>query len=151
MSIELKIKSKHLGEEARIIKFEEHKLLQNLRNNISWHKASGDNSEYPFWSDKNLRDYISLSMHRKRNVRHENRATFLARAYIAGKPYLETENKRNPAKEYDFKTYILPRVVAMVCTYGKVDRLDKVYDNAKRRYVYSQELKDKISTWCTIN
>jgi hypothetical protein len=149
MSIELKIKSKHLGQEARIIRFEERKLLKNLRSNIDWHKASGSNDEYAVWQDKNFNSYNSLHSHRTINVRHENRATFLARAYIEGTPYLEAENNRKPEKDYDFKWLILPRVTAMVLRYGKLETGDYEYCPSRRKRVATNALKDKISTWCT--
>ena len=94
MSIELRIKSKHLAEEARIIKFEEARQ-----------KKFG-----------NYETLNRLCEHRKIDVRNENRATFLARAYIAGKPYRSCEHKRRPEKEYQFKR-VLRRVLAMVQKY----------------------------------
>tara|TARA_B110000977_G_C10963533_1_gene449498 strand:- start:406 stop:861 length:456 start_codon:yes stop_codon:yes gene_type:complete len=151
MSIELKIKSKHLGQEARIIRFEERKLLKNLRSNIDWHKANGSNDEYAVWQDKHFNSYSSLHSHRTINVRNENRATFLARAYIEGTPYLEAENNRKPEKEYDFNYVILPRVIAMVLSYGKLAQVDREYCSTKRRQVATKALKDKISTWCDAN
>jgi hypothetical protein len=148
MSIELKIKSKHLSQEARIIRFEERKLLKNLRSNIDWHKTSGHNGEYAVCQDKNFNSYKSLHSHRIINVRDENRATFLARAYIEGTPYLEAENNRKRDKEYHFKYAILPRVTAMVVSYGKLEAGDKEYCTTKRRRVATDALKNKISTWC---
>ena len=151
MSIELKIKSKHLGQEARIIRFEERKMLKNLRSNIEWHKASGHNDQYDVWLDQNWKNYRSLRSHRIVNVRHENRATFLARAYLAGTPYLEAENKRKPEKEQDFKYAILPRITAMILSYGKLESGDKEYSSTKIKYVATKQLNDKISTWCDVN
>jgi hypothetical protein len=43
----------------------------------------------------------------KNEVRNENRATFLARAYIAGVPYKILEQKRKPNKELMFRKNIL--------------------------------------------
>ena len=105
MSIELKIKSKHLSLEAGVIRFEERKLLEQLK----WLR----NNQQPTSSLENT--YYSISNHRKIDVRNENRATYLARAYIAGKPYLDVEAKvrdRNILIHY-----ILPRVTAMVQRY----------------------------------
>jgi hypothetical protein len=96
MSIELKIKNKHLAEEARIIRFEE-KKQKKLGNFITVDR---------------LRD------HRKHNVRNENRATSLARAYIAGMPYKSVEARRNPAKEDSFRCYVIPRVFTMIKKYA---------------------------------
>jgi hypothetical protein len=89
-----------------------------------------------------------LHSHRIINVRDENRATFLARAYIEGTPYLEAENNRKRDKEYHFKYAILPRVTAMVVSYGKLEAGDKEYCTTKRRRVATDALKNKISTWC---
>lgn len=107
MSIELKIKSKHLSEEAKIIRFEEHKLTKQIK----WLKEHQQQYETPFWKRQ------SLNWHRRHDVRNENRATFLARAFIAGKPYSSVEQKRNPEKEYDFRYLVVPRVLAMVKKY----------------------------------
>lgn len=93
MSIELKIKSKHLSEEAKIIRFEERKL-----------KA------------KNKPAFWSLRQHRTWDVRNENRATFLARAFLAGKAYNSVEHKVHSM--YKLEYIIAPRVVAMVNKYG---------------------------------
>lgn len=105
MSIELKIKSKHLGLEAKVIKFEEAKLKKQLR----WHSRVNSPNKKLEWK------LNSITEHRKWNVRNENRATFLARAFIAGVPYKTVEHKvKDPAK---FTVYILPRVLAMVNRY----------------------------------
>lgn len=119
MSIELKVKSKHLGVEATIIRHEEHKL----KKQIAWAKENGKSEE------TNLRDqWSSLNSHRRWDVRNENRATFLARAYIAGKPYKQVEQKREISKEDVFQNKILPRVLALV----------KKYDNANLALVHIQ-------------
>jgi len=107
MSIELKIKSKHLGLEAKVIKFEEAKLKRQIR----WHsKRLSPNTELEWKLN-------SIVHHRKWDVRNENRATFLARAYIAGIPYNIVEPKRRSENEYTFQIYVLPRVLAMVNRY----------------------------------
>lgn len=105
MSIELKIKSKHLALEAGVIRFEENKLKKQIR----------------WFCDKHMpHNHIEYSLnkitnHRKCDVRNENRATFLARAYIAGKPY---KNVEAYVKDPGVLTcYIVPRVVAMVQRY----------------------------------
>lgn len=107
MSIELKIKSKHLALEPAIIRHEERKLLTRIRSG-----RVNDTAEA-------FRKYESLHAHRKWNVRNESRATELARAYIAGKPYTFVEQKRKEENEYKFLVYIVPRIVAMVNKYGK--------------------------------
>lgn len=105
MSIELKIKSKHLSLEAGVIRFEERKLLEQLK----WLR----NNQRPV-GQLDL-TYRSISNHRKIDVRRENRATFLARAYIAGKPYNSVEQSVKDTLVLD--KYIIPRVVAMVQRY----------------------------------
>lgn len=148
MSIQLKVKSKHLSEEARIIRFEERKLLKQYEWAVSKYRASGNNDEYPRWTDSAYMDYVSLYNHRKWDVRNENRATFLARAYIAGTPYLLVEQKRKPDTEFAFQTFIIPRIISMVAKYGKLEAGDREWDKSKSQYVASKQLKDKIIAWC---
>ena len=105
MSIQLKIKSKHLSLEAKVIKFEEAKLKKQIR----WHSKSQS-------PNKKLESELnSITEHRKWNVRNENRATFLARAFIAGVPYKTVENKCSDV--YKRGQQILPRVLSMVKKY----------------------------------
>ncbi len=85
MSVELKIKSKHLSEEARIIRFEERKF----RKQVDWLKTHQQTY------DKEHATMMSLKQHRRWDVRNENRATFLARTYLAGKDYKTVEHKCN--------------------------------------------------------
>ena len=152
MSIELKIKSKHLSEEARIIRFEENKLLKQYQWSLNNYKAAGHNEVYPQWNDKAFLSYVSLNNHRKKDVRNENRATFLARAYIAGIPYTKVEQKRKPEKEWEFKWLILPRVFAMVAKYGNLEVGDKEWDKSNTgRYIATKQLKDKIVAWSKLD
>lgn len=104
MSIELKIKAKHLALEPAIIRKEEKKILKRIRSG-----RCNDTAEA-------FRKYESLHNHRKWNVRNESRATHLARAYIAGMTYSTVEKKRH--NEYNFNRYIVPRILAMVQKYG---------------------------------
>ena len=94
MSIELKIKSKHLSVEAKIIRFEEKKL-----------KA------------KNKAMFWNLRSHRTWEVRNENRATFLARAFLEGRAYGTVE--KNVENQGKLVHYIVPRVLSMVNKYGE--------------------------------
>lgn len=108
MSIELKVKSKHLSVEARIIRHEEVKL----KRQIEWKKQNEQDQAVE-------RDqWFSLNEHRRWDVRNENRATFLARAYIAGKSYKKVELKRKEEREYMFYSKILPRVLNLVKKYS---------------------------------
>ena len=153
MSVELKIKSKHLSVEAQIIRFEECKLLKQYQWALNKHTDAGNNDMYPRWNDKAFNSYCSLNKHRRWDVRNENRATFLARAYIEGVAYSSVEQKRKPENEYRFNTFIIPRVVAMVAKYGDSKVPLKVWDSASRSYVNNPALaqltKDVIK-WSTI-
>lgn len=104
MSIELKIKSKHLALEPNIIRHEERKLKKQIK--------------YTQGTDHSLIYKLNdLHSHRVRNVRNEARATYLARAFIEGKSYTSVERKRHD--DGLFQMYIVPRIVAMVQRYGK--------------------------------
>jgi hypothetical protein len=110
MSIELKIKSKHLSEEARIIRFEEHKI----KNQVRWERKR------QISSDK-MKTWHSINQHRRNEVRNENRATFLARAYLKGTPYSTIEGKRSVNKEYKFQTLIVKRLLKIANKYSNND------------------------------
>ena len=87
MSIELKIKSKSLAAEARIIRQEEIKVRDEARNRALHQKPNS----------KLMRQRQSLYDHRIDVVRFEARATFLARAFLSGKPRSVVE--ANPATD----------------------------------------------------
>lgn len=141
MSVELKVKSKHLSEEARIIRFEE----QKFRKQVDWLKSH----QQPY--EKEHATMMSLKDHRRKDVRNENRATFLARAYLAGKTYKSVEQKCH--EEYTLYTYILPRVYDMVNKYGPAEnRISKKYNvNGGGRWEYDPEpwklFVSKIKAW----
>jgi hypothetical protein len=123
MSIELKIKSKHLALEPSIIRTEERKL----KKQIDWYKTkyqiTGDlfsfYREHPDLA-KLFSKHGSLVSHRRMDVRFESRATYLARAYIKGVPYKvvesNTKEKLDPA--------VMGSLIRMVMKYGK-----KVYNH----------------------
>lgn len=111
MTVELKIKSIHLGEEAKIIKRHERAMKAKakwLRNNAQAENAA-----------KTAKILSNLHEHRVKDVRNENRATFLARAYLENRAYATVEQKRLVNKEQIFTNIILPRVVKMVNKYGE--------------------------------
>lgn len=124
MSVELKIKSKHLALESKVIRFEENKV----KKQIMW--MTKNKVEGTYFKEIQL---YSLSNHRKYVVGVENRATFLARAYIAGKPYSSTEKSRKPINEEMFHQSVLPRVYEMVKKYG---------DSSQRRNLTIDTLKE---------
>lgn len=137
MSTELKIKSKHLGEEAKIIRFEEHKL----RKQIDWLEGRQQDAT----KLRNL--WLNIKDHRRRDVRNENRATFLARAFIAGKPYKSVE-----AKVHDTGTLLFlvqTRVLEMVAKYGR--KMTKRWNQEKKAYTYDQDsynaLRKELLSW----
>lgn len=105
MSIELKIKSKHLSQEAQIIRFEERKLKAQAK----WLRKNQKSTS------KTKCTLESLSNHRKCDVRNEQRATFLARAFIKGTSYKTVERYVHSVTLRS--DYILPRVVAMLSKY----------------------------------
>lgn len=105
MSIELKIKSKHLSLEAGVIRFEENKLKKQAK----WLR---DNQKNAGAVESTLN---SLNSHRKWDVRNENRATFLARAYIGGKSYKTVEATVKDTAVLTY--YIVPRILSMVQKY----------------------------------
>tara|TARA_Y100000034_G_scaffold58328_2_gene71115 strand:+ start:2488 stop:2862 length:375 start_codon:yes stop_codon:yes gene_type:complete len=111
MSIKLKVKSKSLEAEARIIRKEEQKAKKQAR----WLRKNQQNDDKPFGL------FMSLKNHRRWNVRNEARATNLARSYLKHIPYDAVEQGRKEENEYTFKTYIIPRIVSMANKYGPDD------------------------------
>lgn len=102
MSTELKIKSKSLAAEARIIRAEEIKV----RN----HARARSLVQRPVSHLMGTR--LSLYEHRTGIVRVEARATFLARAYLKGMSRVQVE--QNPVTD----AQTIKRVKAMVTKYG---------------------------------
>ena len=140
MSVELKIKSKHLSEEARIIRFEERKF----RKQVDWLKTHQQTY------DKEHGTMLSLKQHRRWDVRNENRATFLARTYLAGKDYKTVEHKCNDLVV--LRCYIFPRLCEMVNKYGPAaQKLSKKWNRERNRYEYDPELwkehEKKVLSW----
>lgn len=111
MSTELKIKAKHLSAEAAIIRHEETKL----KRQIEWKKQHLENF------DTLMLEFRSLNNHRRYDVRNENRATYLARAYIAEVPYNTVEKIRKEENEYKFQQIVIPKVVAMIKKYSNAN------------------------------
>ena len=126
MSVELKIKSKHLALESKVIRFEEAKV----KKQIKWLQKNKpvSNSTELYSAQLGL---CSLSNHRKYVVGRENRATFLARAFIAGTPYNKVEVKRRDDKAYEFNAYIIPRVLEMVKKYHPKFDVDEISPKKK--------------------
>jgi len=92
----------------------------------------------------------SLNKHRRWDVRNENRATFLARTYLAGKDYKTVEYKCNDLVV--LRCYIFPRLCEMVNKYGPpADKLSKKWNRERNRYEYDPELwkehEKKVLAW----
>ena len=139
MSIELKIKSKHLATEPAIIRHEERKL----RNQMRWFKQHYQLGTDPM-SDPEYRNLwkqnFSLAEHRKWNVRNESRATFLARAFLSGKRYSTVE--KNVHQFSILRAHVVPRIVDMVMKYGP-DRIQKVWSREKNKWIWPQDEESK--------
>jgi hypothetical protein len=148
MSIELKIKSKHLALEPAIIRKEEKKLLKQIAWFNSYRMRAVENDP-AFKQMKSKRE--SLYLHRVINVRHEARATYLARAYLAGIPYEKVESKRH--EDHTFIFVILPRVYSMVAKYGP-KKVQKQWNRDKKMYMYDEiewkEFTSLINKWCNL-
>lgn len=143
MSIELKIKSKHLALEPAIIRKEEQKLLKRIQQLKAYHQI---NDHWDSIIAPVHHKWWDLQHHRKWDVRNESRATYIARAYIKGIPYRTAEQK----SEFNdtFKRFILPRVFDMVAKYGKV-HVRKYWDGKKQDYrpEEKEKLMSEIKSW----
>lgn len=136
MCRKLKIKSKHLSLEAHVIRFEERKLRRQFKEYVTavnFHsmmenvdpagggplvEVAKTEKKKAYAKAVRARDEaMDLANHRRWDVRNENRATFLARAFIKGTPYTKVEKKRARENESAFRCYILPRVASMVAKY----------------------------------
>lgn len=156
MSIELKIKSKHLSEEAKIIRTEENKFLKQWKWECAEYKNVGNNEPLNPYGSTNFKQYRSLNCHRRLDVRNENRATYLARAYLEGKAYNTVEHKRKEENEYIFRLFIIPRVIAMVAKYGEktIDKeiMTGTFPNKKKvknpEYI---DLENSIKSWAELH
>jgi hypothetical protein len=95
--IKLKIKSKHLAEEVKIIKFELQKNKSPMQRYIRQ----------------------SIESHLNGVVRTEVRATQLAIAFLKDKPYKSVEP--NTKIHNVLEPYVIPRIVSMVQKYGYIE------------------------------
>ena len=118
MSIELKIKSKHLALEPVIIRKEEQKLLKQIRSYKEYHQVTINEFFVSYKEHPDLNNlqskYSRLVSHRRWDVRNEARATYLARAFIKGVPYkvVETNTKEKLSDS------VMSSLVRMVMKYG---------------------------------
>lgn len=146
MSIELKIKSKHLALEPAIIRKEEHKLHSYIKKLRVENPKGIELQKLNELSDK----FFSLRHHRKEDVRQEARATYLARAFMKGTPYKEVERSRKQKDGFiqntgHFYGYILDRVTAMVIRY-KLKKNTK-YMSLEAANALKSAVKKEIIEW----
>lgn len=117
MSIELKIKAKTLATEASYIRKEEQKMKRQARWLRDHQQTDDAESAYAkFWN---------LKEHRIKDLRHEARATHLARAFLRGFKYSTVEEYRLPQYEIIFRTKIVPSILRMVQKYSMNKNIDR--------------------------
>ena len=128
MSVELKIKSKHLALEPAIIRKEEQKLNKQIKHYKTHHQITGGDGctwsyskQHPDLYNLHLKRG-SLISHRKWNVRNEARATYLARAYIKGVPYKVVEANCNEKLWVPVMESLIRMVMKYGNTYYRPDR-----------------------------
>lgn len=150
MSIELKIKSKHLALEPAIIRKEEQKLLKQIKHYRSYHQIT-INAFYCSYKEhpdlNNLESkYSRLVSHRRCDVRNEARATYLARAYLKSMPYKIIEaNTREKLPEP-----VMNSLVRMVIKYGSVhysNDMDRTSVPFKVLKTAQDKAKEDILKW----
>lgn len=154
MSIELKIKAKHLALEIGVIRFEEAKVqkrIEKIRKMEEQAHKERNNQKATIFYRYRLdaeREHTSLVRHRKEKVSTEVRATNLARAYLKGVPYKTVENKRKMEpdvngvvnhNEYVFWKHVVPRVAMMCKKYNS--------DFKVRHKATDEEMFNLVSDW----
>ena len=117
MSVELKIKSINLAQEAILIR----RFERKLKKSRNWNESQQHGVIAKSHHDK----MCSLSHHRRWVVRNQSRATFLALAFMKGRPYKTVEHK---ADENFVRYHILPKIVEMVKKYHTLDLGDNARD-----------------------
>lgn len=130
MSVELKIKAKHLAVEARIIRHQENKAKR-------WAKALTRRGE----DNSRAREQIeSMCNHRRGKLRRSARMTHLARAFMNNRPYKQVEQPKfeNRLLEWD---YIL--IGALVAKYAP--RSEPRFHNI--RNANKEQLKELVLEW----
>ena len=141
----LKIKNKHLSEEAKIIRHEERKLHATARRRWDKYVTAGNCNQMTYnqacWWD----GYNNLRTHRIEDVRNEQRATFLARAFLQGKAYKDVEPYRRTTDDANWVFWgkVFPRVATMVYKYGYRFR-----PNSQTRRMYTeQDVRAMVKDW----
>ena len=154
MSVELKIKSKHLALEPAIIRKEEQKLNKQIKHYKTHHQITGGDGctwsyskQHPDLYNLHLKRG-SLISHRKWNVRNEARATYLARAYIKGVPYKVVEANCNEKLWVPVMESLIRMVMKYGNTYYRPDR--ELDENGHRSIVVKtaeKKAEDDILAW----
>lgn len=144
MSVELKIKVKHLALEPAIIRKEERKIKKRIEHYKQYHQLSqhvGMWSTYKSHPDlyKLYDKYGSLMSHRRWDVRNESRATHLARAYIKGVPYKVVETKTKESIPGD----VLVSLIRMVMKYGNTPYNNDYGRDSENKMVVKVKAEDK--------
>ena len=131
----LKNESKRLTEESRTLR-KETKALKEKAKYLRERQQK----------DSDILAAIDYAVHKRRDIiRPKSRATFLARAFLDGKPYSGIEQARKKEKEDTFIYSVIPdmRDIVLKCSdnesyreYGHNDRL-----------LPSRELKESVSEW----
>ena len=122
--------------------------MKQLRWNIIKHKKTGMNDPYPYIRDKAHINYEKIRTHRIKDVRHENRATFLARDFLSGKTYESVEQKRKC--EWTFRVLIFPRFVSMVVKYGPRDKSKRTWDFKSQKNIITDEYRQELKNWANL-
>jgi hypothetical protein len=118
MSIELKIKSKSLAAEARIIRAEENRLRSRLAR-----LAAQENAKTALRTLL-LKALSAIQGHRCGAVRNAARRTFAARAFLRGRPCRAIERKTrkdNALTEQDWKA-----IACMIRRYGSGETAERM-------------------------
>lgn len=136
MSIELKIKSKHLALEAKIIKHEETKLVKQINSDQAHTQV-----ETYYWADKVKQQHSSLHSHRTEGLRWEARATHLVRAFLDNKTYDSIEKTRRPCKDYYFWNDTVPSMVRMAKSYGQYEDDKLITEWLKAKTLTKEQVK----------
>lgn len=125
MKSHLKIKIKSLASEAKIIRFQERKVLAHRRAMIA--RQGAEKKVESLYSE-----YHSLREHRRNEVRTEARLSQLAYAFLREKPYEITEEANSTEFNAD-------RVAALVIKFG---------GKSKQHHA---EILEKVKIWAGLN
>lgn len=124
MSVELKVKSKTLEAESKIIREE----VAKSKRSYQYHKNKQDFRKAKAANFRTER----LAQHRRTVVRWEAHATFIARSFLEGRKYSDHSPKRGNRGWHTPGQYTFSRVYEMVAKYGNMSY---------------KEAQDKVGAW----